>query len=252
VRKVLKYAAVAFVVLVVWGGLIGQQRETRLLRQEVQALRSEVRDLAQRRIATTAPVERPNDFGAVALGIQRSEEERAELEKLKADVATMKQRAQDFARAAGVTPGAGKIIPVSDWKNAGRDTPQSGLETALWAATGGEVETLAGSLTFTASARQKADAFFAGLSENTRQQYGSAEKLLALMISKDASSVAGMAVLGQKEVTPDDVGMRVRFANDEGKTKEQSFLLHRGNAGWQLVLNDDAVEKFAKQVSGKK
>lgn len=249
--KSLKYI-LAFLVVV---AVLGQIREVRRLRQEVAALRAEVQAAGQKASVVATPPTPGAEFAAVAQGIERSEADRAEIEQLKADVAAMKGRAQELIRAAQASnPTAAvpnKLVPLSEWKNAGRDTPQAGIETALWAAAGGELDTLAGSLGFTASARQKADALFASMSEATRQQYGSPEKLLALMISKDAAAVSGMQVLGQKEITPDDVAMRVRMANEEGKTKDQNFLLHHANDGWRLTLTDDAVNKFAAQVKGK-
>jgi hypothetical protein len=60
-----------------------------------------------------------------------------------------------------------------------------------------------------------------------------------------------MQVLGQREMSQDDVGMRVRFGNDNGNTKDDSFLLHRGTDGaWRLMLTDAAIDKFSKQLLG--
>jgi hypothetical protein len=145
-----------------------------------------------------------------------------------------------------------KLVPSIAWKNAGKATPEAATETVLWAALGGDVDTLSNALVFTPTAREKADALFAGLSESARQQYGTAEKVIALMIAKDAATLNGMQVLGQKEVAADNVAVRLRFANTEGKTKDDNFLMRRTSDGWRLVLPDVAVEKFARQLSGGK
>jgi len=55
-----------------------------------------------------------------------------------------------------------------------------------------------------------AQELFARLPAATQAQYGSPEKLIALMLAKDASSLTGMQILGQRDVSPDVVGVRVR------------------------------------------
>lgn len=180
---------------------------------------------------------------------------REEISALRKSTTTLTQLAQMAGTAQALAKSgesvATNLIPASQLKNAGKATPEATTETALWAAVGGDIDALAGSLTFTESARAKADAWFAGLSDSTRQQYGSAEKIMALMIARDAASLTGMQVLGQKEVTPNDVGVRVRFAAGE-KVKDDTFLMHRTADGWRMVLPDAAVEKFARQVGGGK
>jgi hypothetical protein len=58
-----------------------------------------------------------------------------------------------------------------------------------------------------------------------------------------------MQVLGTRELSPDNVGMRLRFGNELGQTKEQSVLLHQSADGWKLLLTDDPIEKWSKQLA---
>lgn len=182
--------------------------------------------------------------------IGRLREEIVALRKSTVALTQFAQNAQALAKTSNSV--ATKLVPVSKWKNAGKATPEASTETVLWAAVGGDVETLASALTFTDSARAKADAWFAGLSESTRQQYGSPEKVLALMIARDAEGVSGMQVVGQEQVASGDVGLRLRFANANGKTKDETFLMRQSGDGWRVVLPDGAVEKYAGQLSGVK
>ncbi|HUR60084.1 MAG TPA: hypothetical protein VM029_20340 [Opitutaceae bacterium] len=182
------------------------------------------------------------------------------LAQLRDELAALRTSTQEIAKVAQATaaaqnPTAGipnNLVPSSAWKNAGKATPEKAVETVLWAAVGGDVDTLAQALTFTPTARAKADAWFASLSENTRRQYGTPEKLVALMVAKDAETLSSMQLLGSKEVSPDNVGVRIRFATETGKTKDDNFLMHRSTDGWRLILPDAAVEKFAQKVSGGK
>lgn len=150
------------------------------------------------------------------------------------------------------TANATDLIPAHELKNAGKATPEAAAQTLLWAAVSGDVDTLASGLVFTPSARTKADAWFAGLSEKTRAEYGSPEKVIALMIARDADKIGGIQILGQRELTPDNVGLRMRFADNQGNAKEDNFVLHRAADGWRLILPDATVEKFGKQLAGRK
>jgi len=144
------------------------------------------------------------------------------------------------------------LTPASALKNAGRATPEASIQTGIWAAAGGEVDALAGTLAFTPSARAKADAWFAGLSETSRQEYGSPEKVIALMISQSAAELTGMQVLGQKAISDTDVGVRVRFASGDDRVKDETFLMRRTGDDWKMVLPDSTVEKFARRLAGGK
>ena len=242
--------------------LLMQSQANHALRSEMAGLREEVRlaTLAAQSAATRSPAgARSSAPTAVAVAAPASED----LAKLREEIAALHkstttltqyvqvaQAAQALAKTSEVV--ATKLTPASQFRNAGKATPEATTETALWAAVGGDVEALAGALTFTASSKAKADAWFAGLSEATQQQYGTPEKVIALMVARDAETLSGMQVLGQKELGPDDVGVRIRVASNEGKTKDDTFLMHRTPDGWKLVLPDNAVEKFARQLRGGK
>lgn len=243
-----------------------QHRDTAGLRREIELLRTEIQGaMTAARASVAAPVSTRTGGGtdsdvadrAVTAGerddIARLREEIVALRKSTVALTQFAQNAQ-AAQALAKTSNsvATKLVPVNEWKNAGKGTPEASTETVLWAAVGGDVETLASALTFTDSARAKADAWFAGLSESTRQQYGSPEKVLALMIARDAEGVSGMQVIGQKQIASGDVGLRLRFANADGKTKDETFLMRQSGDGWRMVLPDGAVEKYAGQLSGVK
>lgn len=239
-----------------------QQQDNRALRREVAALRDELRTSAVRPPAASprvapAPVPEVAAQAPAALG--------AELAKLREEIAAMRKGTDALGKFAAMAQAAqslkalekagdaaaNQMVPVNQWKNAGKASPEAASETALWAAVGGDVDLLAGSLAFTESSRAKADAWFAGLSEGVKQQYGSPEKVIALMIARDAAALTGMQVLARKEVTADDVGLRIRLEAD-GRSKDDTFLMHRAADGWKMMLPDQAVESFARKLSGKR
>jgi hypothetical protein len=249
--------AVGLVVVVAAAGaaVVWMQRETNeALRAEIAGLHTDFDRLAKSREAAAAMTPKPT--AAETAASLNAAADREELAKLRADVVALQKQSKDFARAAQQTQGGGatiptRLVPSSEWKNAGRDTPAATAETLLWAAAGGDVNTIASAVELTNSAREKAEAWFAGLPEQTRADYGNADKLVALMIAKDAATISGMQVLGQREIGPDTVGMRVRFGNDEGKTKDDSFALHHSADGWKLLVPDPLIEKWTRQLGGK-
>jgi hypothetical protein len=258
--KSLSWVLMTVVALGAAMAFVWQAKTTEALRGEVVTLREEVRQLEQRVIATKAAAAAPSTLPSADAA---SATDRAELVRLRQQVSVLDQRTQEIAQAAksaqqAATSGHAadaapvKLIPASAWKNAGRATPAAAIETTLWAAAGGDVDAVAAGLALSEAGRREADAMFAQLSDQTRAQYGSPEKLLALMIAKDAGSVTGMQVLGQREISADDVGVRMRFGNDQGQTKEDSFLLHRSADGYQLMLTDAAVKNLARKLSGGK
>jgi len=144
------------------------------LRDEVAMLRLEVREFAQR-AATSASFPMMESAAVAAHTGSALSDDNSELARLREEIRGLKNSTQaltQLAQEAQVRKAEGNLpvtlIPFSAWKNAGKATPAAGVETALWAAVGGEIDTLADSIGFTASARQKADAFYAGLSEATR------------------------------------------------------------------------------------
>jgi hypothetical protein len=71
------------------------------------------------------------------------------------------------------------------------------------------------------------------------------------MLAKDAAALSGMQVLGQRDLSADTVGVRVRLATEDGKTKEQGLAFQKTADGLRLRIPEDAVVKFAKQLGGK-
>jgi hypothetical protein len=247
----------------VWAAIAGvggvfayrQQQANEETRRLLVDLQAQVQRLAQQPAAAGAVATQSSALTPTAPSVDTKvlAQVRDELAALRTSTQEIAKVAQAAATAQNPTASIpNNLVPASAWKNAGKSTPEKAVETVLWAAVGGEVDTLAQTLTFTPTARAKADAWFATLSESTRRQYGTPEKLMALMVAKDAETLSSMQLLGSKEVSPDNVGVRIRFATETGKTKDDNFLMHRGADGWRLILPDAAVEKFAHKVSGGK
>lgn len=238
-----------------------QHLDNRLLRRELTLLRTELQ-----LNSGSAPREaKPMETVASVVVPSASAPQSEDIAALRKELAALRASTQEIAKFAQMAQAAqavkqldkssesvaSKIVPVGQLANKGRGTPEAATETALWAATGGDVETLAGSMTFNAEGRARADQWFASLSPAVQQQYGSAEKVIALLIARDAAGLTGMQVIGKKELTADDTAVRIRFAS-EANTKDDNLVMHRTNDGWRMLLNDKAVDSMAKKLAAKR
>jgi len=251
----------ALVAVLGTGMIFLQQQNLTELRAEVAGLRTDLQQLAKSQAASaarTAPP--PAQVAVVTTEAGAVDEQRAELAKLREEMAALKKTTQEATRQAqaatqaarGESPIPVKLTPAGELKNVGRATASAAVETILSAAYGGDVDTLASSIVLDGAALAKAEELFARLPEATRAQYGSPEKLVALMLAKDATGFTGMQILGQRDMSADVVGVRVRFANEEGKTKEQGLAFRKTSDGLRLIVPEDAVKKYAGQLSGGK
>lgn len=252
----------AFAVLLLAGAVLRQHQSVTELRKEIGALRADVQRLATSRTdATMASRPQPGlSDGAGAADPVATSEQRVEIAKLRAEIKALASTTQEAARQAqaasqvarGESPIPVKLIPSSEWRNVGRTTVNAAVETVLWAAVGGDVEALTNSIVLDESARAKAEALMARLPEATRAEYGSPEKLISLFLAKDAAAATGMQILGQRDLSAEVVGVRIRVGTEEGKTSEQNFGFRRSNDGLRLIINDKVVDKYARQLAGGK
>ena len=230
-------------------GLFVQFRTIKAMQAELVALRAE-------RDATPKPP--PIELAIAAATEARRKNDAEELGGIREELAALRVEVKQIAGAqtelkasvADALPW--QLLAASQWKNAGRETPAAAMETIYWAALAGELEVLAEALLIPEEDRAKVDAWFAGLSETTRQQYGSPEQLIGLLVAKDAGPLTGMQVLAQNEISDTDVLLRVRFATDDGAVDSADYLLRRTENGWRLVVPADGVEWFARHLQPEK
>jgi hypothetical protein len=92
------------------------------------------------------------------------------------------------ARTAQTRPASfvvGEPVPQSSWANRGAATPRAAIETALWAAAGGDLDALKPLLGLPDATREKARALLASLPDDLRSRYATPEDLVAAFTAKD-------------------------------------------------------------------
>jgi hypothetical protein len=150
----------------------------------------------------------------------------------------------DPAPAASAQP----LARTAPWKNAGRANPAAALETAMWAATNGDVDFLSQMIAIDPEAQASAVRLFATLPDKFRAEYPTPERLSALMLAHDAP-LGGIDILEQTEPSAGQALLRVRMKRLDGASKETdlAFINHAG--AWQLVITRGLIERFGKKLA---
>lgn len=228
--------------------LVTQFRTIQSMQTEIGALRAaREADRREAKASYATVIERIKPAEADAIGLQEVAKLRDEVAALRVEVkqvgAAHTELAAAMAEAAPV-----QLVPSTDWTNAGRESPAATMETIYWAALNGELNVLATALLIPDDDRPKVDTWFASLAESTREQYGTAEKLIGLLVAKDAGPLTGMQILDSENLSDADVITRVRFETDDGSVDYAEYILRQTADGWRLVVPADGVDWFARHL----
>lgn len=240
------WVGIAVLTLGLASGLALQRQRVLQLRAEAALLAGERQELARlqqehERLAAAQPS--AEDWAAW----RAAETERAVLE---AEL-TGGTKSKPSPRAA---PAMAEIVsaepvPASAWSNAGRATPEATLETALWAAASGEVETLAEALQLEPEVHAQAQKLLASLPPASRMAYGTPERLVALLTAREIP-IGTMQLVGRMERAPDEVLLRVRLQQPDGSAITKSLAARQQGRMWQLVVPATAITRFEAILRG--
>ena len=182
--------------------------------------------------------------------LQTLRSDHAAVERLRRELNELRTRTQASPRATDQTAaGSPPITKPGDWKNMGAASPAAALETALWAACGGDLDTLARSLTLEPAAQAKAMALLDGLPATSRSEYRSPERLVALLAAKDVP-MGGIQMIAQARQGADQAMMRVRLYQTDGSAKSTSLVLRQAAGEWRLVVPESAIERYSAMLNG--
>ena len=180
---------------------------------------------------------------------------------------------EDVARSQPTSLIVGEWLPISAWRNRGQTTPSASVETTLWAAAGGDVETLKEMLQVDELVRAKADAVVASLPASSRAMYPSAEHLIAAFTTKSVP-LGDAQLVWQHQLTSDEAVACVFVKNEDVNISSSSTVplpdgttnkvpsmgvpshkriatylsLRRTDDGWRLVVPMSAIEKIANEL----
>lgn len=241
--------AVALVVASAGAGLVLWKANSRL-QDSVDELQH------QQQVAAREKREQADKLAAAARVTQAEHEEllrlRSELETLRRSQAAAAvgptsattSSSPTGNNGAAATPAANsRTIPVEVMGNVGRATPRAAGQTEAWAVQHGDVDTAASLLTFAPEERAKLEAVIAALPENLREQYGTPERLMAMVMAGTPRPIAGVQILEEKEQGPDDYVQQIQLKYADGRTRNDELTFHRETDGWKRVVSPASVER---------
>jgi hypothetical protein len=244
-------ATMAALTLMSAAGQLWQWQRRAQLQADLAIAREQANELA----ALQTERQRLLESQVPAAELQRLRDDRAAMARLRNDIETLKQSADaKFDNDAAVQPPSLPSVTEGTvaeqyLRNMGRATPAAALETALWAATGGDIDTLAGLLALEGEARIAAGRILAALPEATRNQYRTPEHLIALLTAQDIPLV-GIRITPPRREDPEGTRILARVPAADGKPGTVAVSLRRYGDGWKLVVPRDAVEKYSRKLAG--
>lgn len=206
-----------------------RQRHTGLERQEAE----------NRRLAAALPD--PTQ-------LERLRADHAAIPRLRGEIDALRANLQ---RATSVASGLGRFdegsrVPAAEWKNAGTATARATLETVLWAAAGGDVDTFAKSVMLPdASARKQALALLESLPSELRESYGTPERLVAFLAIKDVP-LGTAEIVGwteRKAATP-TMTVDMQLSGPDGQPRDVVLRFSQEGTDWKLVVPSMAFAKY--------
>lgn len=165
----------------------------------------------------------------------------------------------------------GEWTPCHAWKNRGRATPRAAVETALWAAAGGDLPTFASLLELDPAAHTKAQALLDRLPASARHLYPTPEALIA-SITMNRIPLAEAQIVWFHEADADHAAIGVLLnapipstagpASDPAACGDQppparsdthqrslaTLSLHRAGADWRLAVPPEAIDRIARDL----
>jgi hypothetical protein len=240
------------------GGVVAwQHRATARLREELAGRRARADEVARLQEANARLQSDP----IVPAERERRRAEREAWTALAGEIEAMRRRAaagNAAAPPANLPRPAPRENPTTlrdgplaaaQWRNVGQATPEAALETALWAAAGGDVRMLADSLIIDADTRAQAAAVFDRLPAMVRQDVGSAEGLVALLTAKHIP--LGVAhIVDHLGTAPDEARLVTYVTETNGLSREVMLTLRARDDRWRLVVPQQAMTKYVAFLQG--
>lgn len=222
-----------------------------LQRQRVVQLRAEValRQEEQRECARLqAEHDRLSAAQPDAEEWARLRAERLRLAQAQSEIARLTSQ---LAAGAAVRLSTGEVNrwPAGSSRNAGCASPETTLETALWAVMEGDVGVLAQTLALEPPARARAETLLAGLPAAARAGCATPEQLVALLTMADVP-VGDAELIGKMERADGDVLLRVRVKRPDGGAVTRSLAVRRQAGDWRFVVPENAVARYEEMLKG--
>lgn len=134
-------------------------------------------------------------------------------------------------------------VPVTEYRNEGRATPIAALQTMAWAIDYGDAGALEKLISFDDTAKEKAAAYWASLSQASRTQWGSLEGMAAALLISDGVHRPFPPAKVLEKATSEVVGkdrIRLRLPG----TSREITQYQRTPDGWKFAITEAMVDAY--------
>jgi RNA polymerase sigma factor (sigma-70 family) len=153
--------------------------------------------------------------------------------------------AQSLPARAGDADSEGRRIREK-WGNVGRTTSAGAYETVMWASDRGDLDLLVTAFVLTDDQKKEAEATFNKLSDAQQKEYGSSEKMMALLFS--SGTPTAFQVLSVTSLRPSEEVVKVRVWNNEGRANELELTFERHLDGWKARIPEWHMRKSMAKI----
>lgn len=247
------------VVLALVGGLVGT---VVVLRRENAQLAAQIAGQAGREQQEVSP-KRPAEHDAQERGrgtvarravgdtVQVRREEVARLQTQVGDLEA-KARAEAEEKAANAAAIAANrdperaLAPLESFKNVGRGSPATAVQTLVWAALHGDEPTLLASIALADDAGEKARQLWARLPESARTKYPAPENLAGLMVTSEILRADAAQIVATAAVDARHALVSMQLAGVDGVEHVATEL---GADGWKITVPKKIMLALEKRLN---
>jgi Domain of unknown function (DUF4878) len=144
-----------------------------------------------------------------------------EVAKLRQENEKLKDVRKSNAPAANPTPGKqGALVPKENWAFAGYASPESTVQSAIWAVSQGDLKTFLGSLT-------------PEMQEEIKKEWGQkSEAEIAAEGKAETQKTKGYQIQNTQTISPDEVVLSLQM---DGKETSEEMTVKRIGTEWKLA-----------------
>ncbi len=161
-------------------------------------------------------------------------------------LAQRKKEQQAFTDASSLNH---KGLDPEQWSNKGYGTPYESVETLIFSAANGDLQTMKDSLVFSPESEALAKRLFEKLPASIRQEQGNLETVIAMM-TIDQVPLAHAQITSFKELTDEAREVFMLFSpNLDSPRHVKLDLIQLPDTTWKVLVPPQAITEYSKQLS---
>ncbi|MDQ8185397.1 hypothetical protein [Pelagicoccus sp. SDUM812002] len=160
-------------------------------------------------------------------------------------LAQRKKEQQPFTDASSLNH---KGLDPEQWSNKGYATPYESVETLIFSAASGDLQTMKDSLVFSPESESLAKRLFEKLPNSVRQEQGNLETVMAMM-TIDQVPLAHAQITAYKEITDEAKEVFMLFSSNlDSPYSVKLDLIQFPDTTWKVLVPPQAISEYAEKL----